>query len=106
MRPRLALKGRGWWHDIREHQYAILLWLALLALDYTLTVVGLSRGGYELNPFSRDLSPAAFALLKFFLTIAAVMWLAIWRWLRYLKWFNLLFIALACFNIYQLTQLF
>lgn len=102
--PRLALKDKGWWQDILEHQYAILLWLALNILDYLFTTLGLSKGGYELNWFLRDLSPLAFALQKFFLTMAAVMWLAMWTRLRFLKWPNLLFALLACWNIYQLTK--
>jgi len=103
--PRLALKDKGWWRDIREHRYAILLWLALNILDYFLTTLGLSKGGYELNWFLRDLSPLAFALQKLFLTTAAVMWLAAWRWLRFIKWLNLSFAVLTCWNIYQLMKL-
>lgn len=105
IRPKLALRGKGWWHDIRDHRYTVLVWLLLNLLDFGLTQVGLSQGGYELNRFLRDLSPLAFALQKFFLTMAAVMVLAIWRSLRLLKWLNLLFAALACWNVYQLTKL-
>lgn len=105
-RLELALKGKGWWQDICEHRDAILFWLGLNLLDYALTQVGLSQGGYEINRFLRYLSPLAFALQKFFLTMAAIMWLAMWRWLRFLKWLNLLFAALACFNIYQLIKVY
>lgn len=103
-RPKLALRGKGWWHDIRDHRYAVLVWFLLNLLDFGLTQVGLSQEGYELNRFLRDLAPLAFALQKFFLTMAAIMWLAIWRWLRFLKWFNLMFAALAGWNIYQLVK--
>jgi hypothetical protein len=105
MRPRLAIEDKGWWHDIREHRKAVVLFILLLALDYSLTVFALSQGGREVNPFTRELSVPAFAVLKSCLTVAAIMWLATWRWLRYLKWLNVFYIAVACGNIYQLTKL-
>jgi len=104
--PRLALKDKEWWHDICQHRYAVILWLLLNLLDLTLTQGGLSlEGGYEANWFLRGLSPLTFALQKFLLSMAAIAWLASWRWLGFLKWLNLAFIALAGLNIYELIKL-
>jgi hypothetical protein len=101
-----AVIGKDWWHHIRQHQYAIFLWLLLNLADSILTQVGLSQGGYEeLNWFLRDLSLPAFALQKLLLTMAAVMWLAIWRWLWFVKWLNLLFVVVLCLNFYELIKL-
>lgn len=104
--PKLALKDKGWWYDIREYRYAVLVWAMLNLLDFGLTRVGLSHavGGYELNVFLRYLSPLAFAWQKFFLTMASITVLATWRWLWFLKWLNWIWVALACWNIYQLMR--
>ena len=93
------------WDDVCNHRQAIALWFLLNVLDFVLTQAGLSQGGYELNWFLRDLSAPAFALQKFLLTMAAITWLAIWRWLWFLKWLNLAFIALASLNTYELISL-
>ena len=102
---KLALKGKGWWHDIREHRYAVLVWLILNLLDFGLTQIGYTtRPDFHELGFWISLSLPLFAAQKFFLTIAAIMWLAIWRWLRFLKWLNLLWVALVCWDIYQLMK--
>lgn len=93
------------WDDVCKHRQAVALWFLLNVLDFALTQAGLSQGGYELNWFLRDLSPSAFALQKFLLTMAATTWLATCRWLWFLKWLNLAFIVLVGLNIYQLVTL-
>ena len=113
--PKLALNDKGWWHDIREHQPAVVAWFFLNWLDFGLTEVASTYGinissgyfaySYELNWFLRDLSTPAFALQKFFLASAAVMWLAIWGWLRFLKWLTLLLVVVTCLNIYELIKI-
>ena len=113
--PKIAVKDKGWWHDIREHRYAVLVWVVLHVLDFGLTEAAANYGinissgyfaySYELNWFLRDLSTPVFALQKFCLTAAAVMWLAIWRWLWFLKWLNLAFLVFACWNIYDFVKL-
>ena len=105
--PKLALKGKGWWHEIRCHQFAVLIWLLLNLVDGALTQLGVSQGwAYELNPFLRDLTPLAFALQKVFLTIAAVMWLAIWRWLWLLWVLNFVWVVILGLNLYEVIKVF
>ena len=104
IRSKLALKDKGWWRHILRYRYTVLLWLGLNALDGILTSIGVSGGAYKLNPFLRDLSPLALASQKLLLTAAAVMWMAIWKWLWFMKWLNLLFVGVACWNIYQLIK--
>jgi len=113
--PKIAVRDKGWWHDIREHQPAVVVWFFLNLLDFGLTEVASTYGvnissgyfaySYELNWFLRDLSTPAFALVKLCLTMAAAMWLAIWRWLWFLKWLNVAFVVFACWNIYDFTKL-
>lgn len=88
--------------DVYNHKQAIALWLLINLLDYGLTVVGLSLGMHELNPWVTNLSVPAFALYKIALAAAAVAWLALWKWLRFLKWLNLLFTLVVVSNIYEL----
>ena len=101
-RPRLALKDKGWWRDICEHQAALLLWLGLNLLDFILTAVGMSLGRQEINPLIPHSSLLAFGLQKFILTILAVAWLALWKWTRFLKWLNWLFGAVVLSNVVDL----
>ena len=95
----------SWWEDVRNHRLSIALWFLLNLLDFGLTVAGLSLGGHEVNPFTITWSVPLFALQKIALTTLAVTWLALWRWLRFLKWLNLGFIALGCSNVYSLITL-
>lgn len=94
-----------WRDDVYNHRSAIALWLLLNALDYGLTVVALPLGAHELNPLVIGLSPPALARYKLALTTVAVAWLALCRWLRFLKWLNLGFLALVGTNIYGLITL-
>jgi len=91
-----------WRDDVYNHRPAIALWLLLNLLDYGLTVVALPLGAKELNPLAANLSVPALALYKISLTAIAVVWLALWRWLRFLKWLNLLFVLVVGSNIYDL----
>jgi len=91
-----------WRNDVYNHRYAIGIWLLLNLMDYVSTVVGLSWGAHEFNLLAANLSVPVLALYKIALTSLAVAWLAIWRWLRFLKWANLLFILVVGSNIYDL----
>ena len=101
MRVPAAATG-SWRDDVCNHRYAIALWFLLNLLDYGLTVVGMSWGAHELNPLAANLSPPMLALYKSVLTVTAVAWLAVWKWMRFLKWLNILFILVVSSNIYDL----
>ena len=115
MDAKLALKDKGWWYDIREHRPAVAVWFFLHLLDFGLAKVASSYGinissgyftyGYEWNWFLRELSTPAFALVKVCLTMVAVIWLAIWKWLWFLKWLNIAFAILVIWNIVDLVKI-
>ena len=94
----------SWRDDVYNHRPAIALWLLLNLLDYGLTVVALPLGGREwlLHEFISSLSVSQLALYKISLTAIAVAWLAGGRWLRFLKWLNVLFVLVVASNIYDL----
>ena len=101
MRVPAAATG-SWRDDVYNHRYAIALWFLLNLLDYGLTVAGLSLGGHEVNPFIITSSVPLFGLQKIVLTTVALIWLALWKWMRFLKWLNILFILVVSSNIYDL----
>ena len=107
--PKLAIRNKEWWHDIREHPYTVGIWVFLGLMDgaltqYGLVYGGLPYGGRESNPFIYSLTTPLFMLQKIVLMIAVVIWLSLWRWVRYLKWLNWLFVVVVCLNIVELIK--
>lgn len=99
-----AAPSVSWWDDVCNHRKAVVLWFLLSLLAFVFTVIGLSLRVPELNRFAVDSSSPLFALQHFGGTIAAVAWLAFWRWLWLLKWVNWIFVALVCSDLYHLVM--